>query len=213
MKIYLIRHGRQCSRLCNVNVDLAKEGYLQARLLGSRLEKAGIEAVYSSHLLRAVETADTANEIWQAPRIIRQEIREISFGHMEGMTDKEICEKYKDFKIAQAKMEEDLPYPGGECGQDVVNRAFPLLKEIGETEFQTVAVVTHGGVIRALTAWILGMDMARWRQLGKDLENCSITELRYDRERKVFTLERFNDYAHLEAHPHLLRKGWICREN
>ena len=68
---------------------------------------------------------------------------------MEGMTDKEICEKYKDFKAAQAKMEEDLPYPGGECGQDVVNRAFPLLKEIGETEFQTVAVVTHGGVIRA----------------------------------------------------------------
>ena len=37
MKLYLIRHGRQNSRLCNVNVDLCEEGYRQAALLGERL--------------------------------------------------------------------------------------------------------------------------------------------------------------------------------
>lgn len=37
MKLYLIRHGRQCSKLCNVDVDLSEEGYRQASLLGERL--------------------------------------------------------------------------------------------------------------------------------------------------------------------------------
>lgn len=35
MNIYLIRHGRQDSRLCNVDVDLSPEGYRQAALVGS----------------------------------------------------------------------------------------------------------------------------------------------------------------------------------
>ena len=90
MKIYLIRHGRQCSRLCNVNVDLAKEGYLQARLLGRRLEKAGIEAVYSSHLLRAVETADTANEIWQA-RQTKKSVKSIKTLRLLRLKWRRIC--------------------------------------------------------------------------------------------------------------------------
>ena len=34
MKIYLIRHGRQSSKLCNVNVDLSEEGFRQAALVG-----------------------------------------------------------------------------------------------------------------------------------------------------------------------------------
>lgn len=50
MNIYLIRHGRQNSRLCNVDVELSKEGREQADLLGKRLEKYDIEAVYSSRL-------------------------------------------------------------------------------------------------------------------------------------------------------------------
>ena len=48
MKLYLIRHGRQNSRLCNVNVDLSEEGYRQAALVGERLFRQNIQAVYSS---------------------------------------------------------------------------------------------------------------------------------------------------------------------
>jgi len=44
MRLYLIRHGRQCSQLCNVNVDLALEGFRQAELLGERLAGEKIEA-------------------------------------------------------------------------------------------------------------------------------------------------------------------------
>ena len=59
MRIYLIRHGRQESPLCNVNVSLSPEGREQARLLGKRLLEENIGEIWSSDLLRAMETAVT----------------------------------------------------------------------------------------------------------------------------------------------------------
>ena len=47
-----------------------------------------------------------------------------------------------------------------------------------------------------------------FRILGKDLENCSITELQWDEKNERFTLECFNDHAHLDKYPELLRSGW-----
>ena len=47
MRIYLIRHGRQNSPLCNVNVPLSDAGRRQAELLGERLKKESIDAVLS----------------------------------------------------------------------------------------------------------------------------------------------------------------------
>ena len=127
---------------------------------------------------------------------------------MEGLSDQEIQDRFGDFKRELKKMERDLPYPGGECVGDVIRRVMPVLRRIGSGPERRVAVVTHGGVIRSVAASILGMEPAKYRLLGNSLENCSITELRMDRADGRFTLERFNDYAHLEKYPELLRSGW-----
>lgn len=213
MKIYLIRHGRQSSKLCNVNVDLSEEGFRQAALVGERLFPKKIQAVYSSDLIRAVQTAQAANLYWNVEHMVRPDLREISFGDMEGMSDGEIAVKYRDFKLQMEKMEEDLPYPGGECAADVVHRALPVFEELVNSGYERVAVVTHGGVIRSMAAYYLGLDLAKWRILGKSLENCSITEFSWEDSQKRFTLERFNDYAHLEKYPELLRSAWVEGEN
>ncbi|MFR2488380.1 MAG: histidine phosphatase family protein, partial [Hungatella sp.] len=42
---------------------------------------------------------------------------------------------------------------------------------------------------------------------------CSITVVAYNPGNKRFTVERFNDYAHLEPHPELLRSSWVSAEN
>lgn len=212
-KIYLIRHGRQCSRLCNLDVDLSEEGCRQSALVGERLKSKSIEAVYSSDFIRAVKTAQTANGFWNAKHIIKPELREISYGEMEGMADEDIAVKFADFKKAQERMEEDLPYPGGECAEDVIRRAMPVFQEIAESDYKNVAVVTHGGVIRVMTAAFLHMEPKNYRLLGGSLENCSITEVHWNEETKCFSVERFNDYAHLEPYPELLRGAWITSEN
>lgn len=213
MNLYLIRHGHQSSRLCNVNVNLSEAGFRQARLAGERLALKRIDAVYSSDLIRAAETAQEANKLWNVPHFIRPELREISFGDMEGMTDEDIAVTFQEFKKEQARMEQDLPYPGGECAADVIKRAMPVFEEIASGGFQNVAVVTHGGVIRTMVAAFLHMEPKDYRLLGNSLENCSITEVRWLEAAKRFTVERFNDYAHLEPYPELLRASWTGVEN
>ena len=167
-----------------------------------------IQAVYSSDLLRAVETAQAANLYWNVEHTICPELREIDFGEMEGLSDEEIAVKFADFKKEQAKMETDLAYPGGECAADVVKRADPVLKGLVKTGYERIAVVTHGGLIRVMAAYYTGIPLSRFRILGKDLENCSITELQWDEKNERFTLECFNDHAHLDKYPELLRSGW-----
>lgn len=213
MKLYLIRHGRQASKLCNVDVELCQEGFQQAALLGQRLASEGIQIVFSSALIRAVQTAQAANLYWNVEHYMYPELNEISFGEMEGLSDEEIALRFRDFQQEQAKMEYDIPYPGGESAGDVVRRVIPVFRQIRESGYEKVAVVTHGGVIRSMTAHFLGMDMAKWRTLGTSLENCSITELNYSPRLRRYTLERFNDYAHLQPYPQLLRSAWADAEN
>ena len=106
-------------------------------------------------------------------------------------------------------METDLAYPGGECAADVVKRADPVLKGLVKTGYERIAVVTHGGLIRGHGCLLYGNSVKPFSVfLEKDLENCSITELQWDEKNERFTLECFNDHAHLDKYPELLRSGW-----
>ena len=202
MRIYLIRHGRQNSPLCNVNVPLSDAGRRQAELLGERLKKESIDAVWSSDLIRACETADIINEKLHAPRLIREGLREISFGDLEGLSDDVIMERYADFFAARASMKEDLPYPGGENAADVIRRAVPVMDEIA------TAVACDQADVWSLVTHYLHMDGAYVPLLAKHLENCGITEFYYRESDGEMLLNRFNDFAHLMDEPELLRGGW-----
>lgn len=206
MNIYLIRHGRQNSQLCNVDVPLAEAGRRQAELTGERLQKYNIDAIYSSDLLRAVETADIINQYIGVERVIDQRLQESNFGDMTGLENEVLKERFKDFLKERAKMENDIPYPGGESCESVFKRAFAVISEIANSKYEDVAVVTHGGVIRALFTGIADAPYAKWLTYGRQLENCSISQIYYDRSQESYHLERLNDYAHIENYDELLRK-------
>ncbi|MDF2943944.1 MAG: Phosphoglycerate mutase [Herbinix sp.] len=205
INLYLIRHGRKNSSLCNVDVGLSIDGRLQAELLRDRLQYYDIDALYSSNLLRAKQTAEILNEALLLPHEIREEIREISFGLLEGKSDEYIEEHFHDFKEEQKKLLEDIPYPGGENGTSVYERAMPLIQEIVQSGKKNIVVVTHGGTIRVLLAALFGRNQAKRFLFGVSLENTGITQLVYNSRNDRFYLERFNDYAHLEGHPELHR--------
>ncbi len=207
VNLYLIRHGRQNSTLCNVDVELAPEGQYQAELLRDRLKNYPIDALYSSNLRRARQTAEIINQTIQLPIMIREELKEISFGRLEGMTEQEIKEQYHDFEEEQSKLLDDIPYPGGENGAMVYERAMPAIREILQSGKTNIAIVTHGGVIRALLAELFGKSQAKRFLFAVSLENTGITQLVFNPENDRFYLERFNDLAHLEGHPGLLRRN------
>ena len=208
-ELYLIRHGRQDSKLCNVDVELSIEGREQAKLAGERMRSYGIEKVYTSELKRAVETGTIIADLLSLPIETLPDIEEIHFGGFTGKTDAQIRALYGAFQAERRSHKADIPFPvGGECGADVVRRAMPVIKNVCEREENRVVIVTHGGVIRSVCATILGADQKDKLKFGIDIENGSITEIIYDPERDFFFLERFNDFAHLEGHDDLMRKGW-----
>lgn len=208
VNLYLIRHGRQNSTLCNLDVELSNEGRLQAELLRERLQNYSIDALYSSQLVRAVQTAQILNEALQLPHIIKQELCEISFGLLTGQTESYIEEHFADFKAEQRMLTQDVPYPGGENGTSVYERAMPVIQEIVQSGKKNIVIVTHGGTIRVLLAALFGKNQARRFLFGVSLENTGITQLVYHPQYDRFYLERFNDYAHLEAHAQLHRRNW-----
>lgn len=209
MRIYLIRHGRQDSRLCNVDVSLSKEGERQAHLLGMRLQKEQFDGLYSSDLLRAVETAEIVNQYINVEHKIKKEFREISFGALEGNTDEYNRIHFENFLTELQSLKSDIPYPGGENGEDVCRRMVPILEDIATSGQKKVIIVTHGNAIRSILTRIIGVDPCKKLLFANTFENCSITDLFYHEERGRFYLERLNDYGHLEGNSELLRKNWV----
>lgn len=206
--IFLVRHGRQCSTRCNVDVSLDHIGRRQAALAAERLCRYGVEKLYTSGLKRAVETAGIIGEKIGHPPVVIEEFHEIDFGLLTGREDTEVRTEYADFQKERAEQTSDLRYPGGENGADVVARVMPQIEQICRAPEQRVVVVTHGGVIRALCAHLLQTDLKHKLKFAIDLENTSITQICYDETTGRFFLERFNDFAHLEQEPELLRKSW-----
>lgn len=207
MRIYLVRHARQCSPLCNVNVELAPEGIRQAELLAGRMRAWDfVDAVYSSALIRAVQTAGIlGGALGIRPDLGDAAMDEIDFGELTGLSDREIDARYGDFMERRRALLADLPFPGGECGADVFARAYPFLLKVAGSGREHAVIVTHGGTIRAILAGVLHMEQRYRLALTRTLENTSVTILEYNRERNWFTVETVNDYAHLAGHPELLR--------
>lgn len=208
MRIYLIRHAKQESKLCNDNSPLCEIGKEQAQLLGKRMETYHIDRVYASDLTRAVETAKIMTEQWKQPLevCIRKGLRETDFGELTYQTDDVIKVKYKDFMESRYHVEEDWAYPGGESGKEVFERAMKVMKEIFQSPCKNVAVVTHGGTIRVLLAGLLQGSQKDRLMFGKCMERGGFSELLYDEKTGRITLERFNDFAHLEGRPECMMR-------
>lgn len=223
VKIYLIRHGRQDSGLCNVDVSLSKEGRQQAHLVGQRLKNYGINRVYSSNLVRAVETAGIIREeLGFEERGNQQfpELRETDFGDMTGLSDDVLKIRFADYFSAREAGLSDLRIPGGENGKEVFERMYKkiddIVKEIIEeaakdsdiqsSKDKQIVIVSHGGAIRCYLAGLLSMPFGKRFAIAKTMENTSITQVNYNLAHDNYTVEMINDYSHLAGHEELLRE-------
>ncbi len=208
VRAYLIRHGRQCSALCNVDVDLSDEGHRQAELTGKRLKGYGIQAVYTSELIRARQTAEHISRELKLPVNVVEHIEEMHFGDWTGLSDSELDAKYKEERIAHKMGNNDIRYAGGENGQECSIRFRQgmewIIKDAKKNGYKSIAIVTHGMAMRAYLCSIIPVPFSKRGLLARQLENCSITELLF--KDGLVSLERFNDYAHLEPYDELLRK-------
>lgn len=202
-RVFMVRHGATVlsaeDRFAGVtNVELSDQGREQTRRLAERLSREKIGAVWASPLGRTIETA----QILAAPHHLQVQtcdgFREISHGHWEGMTRREVEEK---FPGEMAEWEKD-PYTfapaGGESGLAVTARALPaLINLVREHPGENILVVSHKATIRLLLSSLLGFDPRRYRDnLDQKPAALNIVDFR-DPTRARLTL--FNDTSHYKA--------------
>lgn len=207
-RIFLIRHGATTlsaeDRFAGAtDVPLSDEGREQAARLSLRLREEPIAAVYASPMERTMETAQIIAEPHGYDVQPQEGLREISHGHWEQMTRREVEERFPD---EAAAWEED-PYTfapaGGESGLAVTARALPVLLEIVRAHpAQKVIVVSHKATIRLLLSSLLGFDPRRYRDnLDQNPAALNIVDFK-DPVRARLTL--FNDTSHYSAVGHAI---------
>jgi broad specificity phosphatase PhoE len=183
MGVYLIRHGETAWNSSGrwqgaLPVPLNDIGREQARKLGLYLASAEIafDAIYSSDLPRAYETAAIVADILdKAPRT-DERWRELDIGVFQGLTRQEIEERSPD-AFAQF-LADPLEYviPGGESRRQLQERAYAALCDLAAiTSSSRIAVVTHGGTVKMLLLRLFGQNRADVE--GQEISNTSLTIL------------------------------------
>ncbi|MBQ6362069.1 MAG: histidine phosphatase family protein [Lachnospiraceae bacterium] len=182
MRILLIRHAEQASKVCNADVSLSETGRKQAEALAERLLSYGIDAVYSSPLRRAAETAGAAAEKTGLPVFIRTELSEMDFGELTGLPHAERIERERQYSEERNGALTDRPYPGGESYGEVYERIRPVLAEITASGAECAAVFSHLEALRAMVSGMIGLPFGHAKLILKGLRHTAVTEMLYDAE-------------------------------
>jgi phosphoserine phosphatase len=177
-ELLLVRHGEtdwNAERRFQGHADppLNDVGRRQARALADELAGERIDAVYTSDLARARETAAILAE----PRGIRvvalPELREIDVGEWQGLTWPDIEGRFPDGALAWR--ERGHGWESGETYEQLAERVVPALRRIAVAHPEGRAVVVgHGGTIRATRAFIAGSSVAESRRRERAVGNCEI---------------------------------------
>ncbi|HRC12558.1 MAG: histidine phosphatase family protein [Actinomycetales bacterium] len=178
MRLLLIRHGRTASNVTRLldtappGAPLDDVGLDQARALADTLADEPIEAVYASDLIRSQQTAEPLALRHGLEVIVRAGVREIQAGEDEMSAD---WVRYLTTIISwQSNI--DTRIPGGETGREVLARFDAVLGEARAKGHRTIAVVSHGAMIRtwaATRATNLTLDFLR----TTSLENTLVVDL------------------------------------
>jgi broad specificity phosphatase PhoE len=201
---YLIRHGETDWNVNGVwqghaDIPLNQLGQTQARRLAERLREHGprFDAIYSSDLQRAWETARAIAAAIEVEPLPLTDLREINIGAWSGRTNAQIMVEDRDL-YERIRSGEDVPRGGdGERFLDVYTRAVGVAERLASAHpGATLALVTHGGVVRALLLHA-ARDKVGVGAHRVHIGNTSLTVLRCDAS--GWEIDRVNDMTHLEA--------------
>ncbi len=184
--MYLVRHASTASNLArpprlqgrHVDDPLSEAGRREARQAAEIFRGAAIAAVYASPLRRARETAQIiAQQIAREVQTVSALV-EIDVGAWEGRSWDEIMADEPDAYRQFSARPDEVPYRGGESLRDVYQRAAPALEHLMRDHLgQAIIVVAHNIVNRTFLAPLVGLPLARAREVTQD--NCGINLIRY----------------------------------
>jgi broad specificity phosphatase PhoE len=160
--LVLCRHGESAGNVerrfgGHGATPLTERGREQARALGRALSRTGVDAIYSSDLARARQTAELVGAATGIEPELAPALRERSVGALTDLTFEEAEERFPEAFRALMNREKGARPPGGETYRECQLRAVALLDRVlAERPGERIVFVSHRITISRLTCYLLG---------------------------------------------------------
>lgn len=184
-RIYLVRHGETLWSLSGqhtgrTDVQLTKNGELNAVLLGNRLRNIDFDAIYSSPSSRAKKTCELAG--FGSTMQIDNDLSEWNYGDYEGLTTLEIQQKRPGWNLFLDGC------PRGESASNVFARANKIMSRLKNIQRGNVLLFSHGHFLRVLAACWLDLSIKAGRLFALSPTSLSILGYEHNSEESVILL-------------------------
>lgn len=198
MKLHLVRHGETIQNAQRIIQgqqpgELSPLGKLQSKRLADRLHALSFDYIYCSDLQRTRDTLAPFLERSEREVEYTHEIRERSFGQLEGLPGERYLEELERTGLSRI----DYRPPDGENFYDLQERTDRFLNRIKDGHLgQSVMLMSHGGTIRAFLATLLNKSMDDL--LRDDIQNTSLSIVDIF-EDGTTRPQAINDHSHLRG--------------
>lgn len=197
--IYIVRHGQSQANekdlfLGHGDMDLTELGYRQAEKTAAYLDNIHIDAIYSSDLLRAYNTALATAKRKNLSVTTSKDLREIHGGKWELMPYHRIGDVYpEDFRVWRENFGLSR-CTGGESTQELSQRIGKEVCRIAEENpGKTVCLFSHAAAIRMLKAYCDGSTPAEIQSIPW-ASNASVSHLQYENGHLKMLQYSINDF-------------------
>lgn len=198
MKLLLVRHGETDAHLKRlllgqkIDAGLNKNGIKQSEKLALRLKNVKIDAIFSSDLKRAKETAQIINKYHNTKIKFSKNLRERNFGIFQGKPKESLL---KAASRSGVDFHNYTPKNGESC-LEVQKRAISFLnKVIKKYPKCTVLFSAHGAVIMELLFYFTKLHRSRFKELWQDIAALNVIEISPKGKHKIKII---NSVSHLE---------------
>ncbi len=197
-KLILARHGETVWNVEKVfrgraDVDLDGVGVRQAELLGKYLSNWELEAIYSSPVKRALDTANIIARCQKVAARIAQGLIDFDYGEWQSLTEQEVKRLYPAVLDEWRNNPHMVRMPSGEGLEDVRRRAVEVVNGILFRHQGNILLVSHRVVNKVLICYLLGLDNSHFWNISQDVGGITIFNYADGR----FVLTRHNDTSHL----------------
>ena len=184
MELYIARHGETESNAAGrmqgggVDTPLTPKGIAQAKALGETITGIDFDAIYSSPLKRAMDTARIAfndEALFDNQGMTDKRLAEIGLGGAEGMVwDEEAAEVFPDaFPNLFIDPVSYIPPTHGESLHDMIARIDSFLQELACKPYKRVFVLAHGYVLKVVYACTVDKSLAAIKDTPR-YDNCQL---------------------------------------
>lgn len=203
MLLYLIRHGETAWNRDKIfrgryDVPLSDRGLAQAETLPAAFERIKLEAIYSSPLVRAQQTAAPLATAQGLGIETVDAVTDIDYGDWTTVAEADVKQRYPSMLDQWQNAPEAVTFPNGESLRDVALRTADAVQRIAGKHFESAAIASHRVPLKMIVLTLLGLGPADFWRVR--LDTCGISAFEIDEDGA--TLVKLNDTAHLGEMAH-----------